>query len=45
MNRPRTGRLMGVALQALILGSLLAVAVVQLICAAGGIEVFRYQGF
>ncbi len=39
------GRIIGVALQALILGTLLFVALVRLIGVAGGARVFQYQGF
>ena len=41
----RVGRVVGGALQAIALGFLLALACIQLFCMAGGIEVFRYQGF
>jgi hypothetical protein len=41
----RVARWCGISAQALVLGTLLAFAVVRLIAMAGGAVVFRYQGF
>ena len=38
-------RWLGIAVQALVLGTLLAFACVRLVAMAGGSAVFRYQGF
>lgn len=38
-------RILGYLAQALVLGTLLAFACVQLFIMAGGAKVFRYQGF
>ena len=46
---PRAGsrwaRWAGYALQALVLGGLLSIAILELLVAAGGATIFRYQGF
>ena len=41
----RFGRILGIAVQALILGSLLYLAIFRLAGAVGGARVFQYQGF
>jgi len=41
----RFARVLGIAVQALVLGSLLAFAIAELIAATTGAVVFRYQGF
>ena len=41
----RFGRLIGVALQSAVFGSLLFVALVRLAGMVGGAKVFQYQGF
>ena len=38
-------RLVGVLLQGLILGTLLFIAVVNLVVASGGVRIFRYETF
>ncbi len=38
-------RLAGRIVQGIVLGVLLAIAVLQLLVASGGLAVFRYQGF
>ena len=39
------GRILGIVVQALVLGSLLYLAVFRLAGAVGGARVFQYQGF
>ena len=38
-------RLLGIALQALILGTLLSLALVNLVVASSGARIFRYENF
>ena len=41
----RFGHIIGIAIQASVLGTLLFIAMVRLIGVAGGARVFQYQGF
>lgn len=42
---PRLARWLGILLQALVLGTLLTVALLELLVMAGADSVFHYQGF
>lgn len=41
----RLARILGIAVQALVLGTLLAFAVAKLLASAGDVTIFRYEGF
>jgi hypothetical protein len=45
MSRFAIARWLGITVQALVLGTLLALACLRLVAMAGGSTVFRYQGF
>lgn len=41
----RTARVVGIVIQALVLGTLLFLAVVELFHVGSGVQAFRYQGY